>query len=276
MDDKERKRLEKEEAKKRKAAEKEARQLQRQKEKTARDLRREILKYARDEQFAPALAAALPLFWNDYYTLETADEMDMNEAFRFFDWFVYDYQHEDQPRLIEQFATEMQTEITVLQEELVSEWLTAPPSGVYYYDDFDGFSQQFKLRDFFSDEEMIVFSGAGTGRASQGDLIMARIVPVGERLEFSTVAAFIPQDEIEGLQARIDEAKTAAAETHPEESHEEFMRRKGSYLIVHHALAKAEEADRYPVTRLDPKRIDKAAQRAAKKVVKKVVRKRKK
>ena len=43
----------------------------------------------------------MPLYWNDFYTIESADEMDQNESLRFFDWFFFDYQHEDEPRLIQ-------------------------------------------------------------------------------------------------------------------------------------------------------------------------------
>lgn len=271
MDDKERKQLEKQAAKERKAAEKAAAEEQRNKEKTARELRRTILTYARDKvrepELAEAFATAISLFWNELYTLKTADEMDMNEAFRFFDWFVYDYQLPDGQRLIDHFVTEKHAEITAYQQEIVRDWRDAPPSTVYVYEDFDGFSQQFKLRGFFNDETYVVFSGAGSGRARQGDLIMARIVPVGQRLEFSTVAAYIPQAEIGDLRQTLTAAQQEG------ESQEAFMRRKGSYLLVHHAIAQSEANGRYPVARLDPKRLDKAAQRTVKKVVKKVRRK---
>ncbi|MDA0245717.1 MAG: hypothetical protein OT477_20075 [Chloroflexi bacterium] len=269
MDDK---KLAKQAEKERKAAEKAARDEQRQKEKTARDLRRTISSYTREQikepEMAQEFAKAVTQFWNGHYTIETADEMDMNEAFRFFDWFTFDYALPDGERLIERFATEMRDEITVYQQEILNEWLDAPASSVYIYEGFDGFSQQFKLRDFFNEEETyIVFSGAGSGRAKPEDLIMARLVPVGERLEFSTVAAYIPRAEVGDLMEQLTAAR------HEGEEHETFMRRAGNLIIVHHALAQAEANDRYPVVRLDPKRVDKAIQRTAKKVVMKVRRK---
>jgi hypothetical protein len=81
------------------------------------------------------------------------------------------------------------------------------------------------------------------------------------------VAAYIPRAEIGDLMAQL----TAARQE--DEDHETFMRRAGSLIVVHHALAQAEANDRYPVVRLDPKRVDKAIQRTAKKVVMKVRRK---
>ena len=266
------KQLAKQAEKERKAAEKAARDEQRQKEKTARELRRTIFNYVRDQikepELAQAFATAVAQFWNNHYTIETADEMDMNEAFRFFDWFTYDYTLPDNQRLIERFAHDMRDEITVYQQQILQDWLAAPASSVYIYEAFDGFNQQFKLRDFFDEQQSyVVFSGAGSGRAKPDDLIMARLVQVGERLEFGTVAAYIPHAEIGDLPAQLEAARQEG------EDHETFMRRAGSLIIVHHALAQAEVQERYPVARLDPKRVDKALQRTAKKVVKKVRRK---
>jgi hypothetical protein len=41
------------------------------------------MRFARDERFAAAFAAALPIYWNNYYELENADEMGQDEAMRF-------------------------------------------------------------------------------------------------------------------------------------------------------------------------------------------------
>lgn len=276
MDKKEQKRLEKEARKQKREAEKQARKEQKLREKTARDLRRLLLKYAREERFAERFATAVPLFWNELYTLETADEMDMNESFRFFDWYIYDYQPDDEPTILAQFAEEQKEEITVLQQELLQDWLDTPASTAYVYEAFDGFAQEFKLRDLFTDEELIAFSGAGTGRAMPNDLILTRVVPVGTRREFSTVAAYIPKGEIENLREDVLAAREAFLGENEGATHDDFMREKGTLMVVHHALAQSEAKDRYPVARLDPKRIDKAAQRAAKKVAKKVIKRRRK
>ena len=66
-----------------KKAEREAKKRQKKLTNAARDLRRKILRYCQDERFAPALAAGIPLYWDDFYTIENADEMDPNESFRF-------------------------------------------------------------------------------------------------------------------------------------------------------------------------------------------------
>lgn len=265
LDPKERKRLEKEAEKARKEAEKAAKQEQKQKEATSRELRRVILKYAQEEKFAPLLAQAVPMYWNNYYSSETADEMDMNESFRFFDWYMFDFTPADAPRLIEQFASDMKEEITVYQSEILEDWLKAPASGAYEFLDFDGFSQQFKLKEFVTGKELVVYTTAGMGNARKGDLLLIRPVQVGHRLEFSVLGAYIPQDEIGDLREKI----AAAQAEHPELDQETFMRQVGGLVIIHHALAQSEAKGRYPVARLNPLRLDTAMRHMAKQVAKK-------
>ena len=56
-----------------------------------RFLRRDLLKFARDERWATAVADAMPFYWNNHYDAQSAEQMSMPEALRFFDWFVFDY-----------------------------------------------------------------------------------------------------------------------------------------------------------------------------------------
>ncbi len=261
LTDKERKERKKQE----REAAKEAKRIQNQKEQTARELRRMLTRYAQKEAFAPALAQAIPLYWNGYYTIETADEMDANESFRFFDWFTYDYDLGDGQRLIDTFGAEMKEELTEYQEEMVAIWRQARPSGAYEFLDFDPFSQQFKLKEFFTGEELMVYTTAGTGHSTRGDLILARPIEVGNRLEFSTLGAYIPKAEIEGLAEHMATAKEAYLADHPEATDVEFLR-ANNHLLVHHAIAKAEEKERYPTARQNPRRIDTQLRGAAKKL----------
>ena len=87
-----------EERRRQKKEEREAKIQQRKFQNAARDLRRAMIKYCQDERFLSALADAVPIYWDDYYTIENADEMDPNESFRFFDWFFFDFEHEDGSR----------------------------------------------------------------------------------------------------------------------------------------------------------------------------------
>ena len=252
-----------------KKAEREAKKRQKKLTNAARDLRRKILRYCQDERFAPALAAGIPLYWDDFYTIENADEMDPNESFRFFDWLFYDFEYEGEPRLVERFLGDKREELNEWELELLESWQDTPAPSAFEYIDFDAFSNRFRLRDFFTGDEVTAISAAGSGEAHKGDLILARIVPVGDEMIFSTVGAYLPQDEIGDLPQKLEEAKVAYTADHPQASHNEFMRRH-SQMIIHHALAQSVDQGRFAVSRLDPPRVDKAVQRTVKKAAKKI------
>jgi SEC-C motif len=226
-------------------------------------LRRDFLKYARDERFSEAFAIALPLYWNNLYTLENAEEMSQNEAFRFFDWFIFDYQVEDQPRLFETYYKEKYNDLSTYQQQVLDSWMDAGAASAYALLDYEG--QMLHLQDFFTGEEYTVYEPGGHGVVEAGDLLLGRIVRIQDQLEFSAVVAYLPKDEIADLAEKMEAAKTAEAETPPEADHEAFLRRN-SHLIIHHALAQAKIQGRPPVAALDQNRADEVVRKATRQV----------
>jgi hypothetical protein len=247
------------------AADRAVEQQRREQVEAAQFLRRDLLKFARDERFHEPLAAALPLYWNNLYELTTADEMSANEAFRFFDWFIFDYQGGDQPRLFDVYRAEKQDDLATSQQNVLAAWGNVMPAAAYYLDGYEG--QTLQLRDFISDERYTVFEAGGHGDVKEGDLILARLVPVADHLEFSVVAAYIPQGEVADLAEKMASARAADAESHADADHADFLRRH-NHLFIHHALQQAELQQRPPVARLDPKRSDSLVRGAAQKIKK--------
>lgn len=223
-------------------------------------VRRDLLKFARKDEFSEDFAKAMSLYWNDLYTVDNAEEMSMPEAFRFFDWFMYDYQLADGRFLIQVYREEEYENLSTAQQALIDEWVNAPPASAYELTGYEG--QQLELRDYFTDETFTVFEAGGRGSVEVGEIILTRIVPVGDQLEFSTTAAYLPAEEIADLKEKMETAESAYKATHPDATHEEFMRNK-NYLLVHHALEQAQRVKRPPVARLDPDREDKKTQKLA-------------
>lgn len=245
------------------ASDKEAEKKQRQLAEAGRWLRRDFLKFAREERFAEAFAVGLPVYWNDFYTIDNAEEMSQNEAFRFLDWFVFDFQYQEQPRLITVYQDERHGDLSNDQQQVLELWLDAPPAAAYKLIDYEG--QNLQIRDFVSGEEFIVYEASGKGLANRGDLLLGRLVRIQDKLEFSTVAAYIPQDEIADLSDKLATARKADSEAHPDSNYSDFMRRRG-HLIIHHALEQAELKGRPPVSGSDPDRSDGLARKAAQRV----------
>ena len=200
--------------------------------------------------------------------------MDFTESLRFFDWFFFDFSDGEIERPYKLFLAEAGDTLDEKEQEVLNSWGDVFPPSAYEYLDYDGYSNRFKLRDYFTKEEFTALSTAGPGASKKSDLILTRLVPVGSEVVFSVVAAYIPEDEIEGLAERFEAAREKDQAENPEADYVDFFRRH-SHLIVHHALAKSVELGRFAVSRLDPTRLDKAVKRTAKQVAKKFKRKKK-
>jgi len=228
-----------------------------------RYLRRDLLKFARDDRFAEDFARALPLYWNDFYTVENAEEMSQAEALRFFDWFTFDYALADGSRLADTYRAERWDDLSSPQQAVLAGWLAAGPAGAYELAGYEG--QTLSLRDFVTGAAYEVYEPAGRGNVEPGEVVLARLVAVDDHLEFSVSAAYLPAAEITDLADKLAAAKAADAEANPVASPDDFMRRH-SHLLVHHALEQAQRQGRPPVARLDPDRPDKKTQKLARNV----------
>lgn len=213
-------------------------------------LRQDLLEFAQDERFAIPFARALPLYWDGYYDLETAEEMSENEALRFFDWFAFDYLPEgDEERVVDVYRREQWEDLSREQQQVLESWLRVAPAGAYTLRGYDG--QTLHLEDFLTGERHDVYEAGGRGQVGVGDVILARLQPVLGRLELGPGAAYLPQDEIADLREKLETARAEDMTEHPEATEEAFMRRR-NHLLIHHALEQARLKGRPPVSRLEP------------------------
>ncbi|MCB8967625.1 MAG: SEC-C domain-containing protein [Ardenticatenaceae bacterium] len=247
--------------------------IDQQKEKDKRDwiaaaqfLRRDLLKFARDERFAEAFAQALPLYWNELYTIDNAEEMSQDEALRYFDWFMFDYTLPDGSRPIDTYYADQREELSSVQQDVLDKWMAeASAAWAYTLTDYD--AEKLVLNDFMTGETFDVHEPGGRGAVEIGEVILSRLVPVYDHLEFSTTAAYLPAAEITNLAEKLAKAKQADGEAHPEATQLDFMRRN-NHLLIHHALEEAKVQGRPPVAALDPNRPDKAVQKVVHQVKK--------
>ena len=168
-------------------------------------LRQDMLKFAREAEYEEAFAAGLSHYWNGLYDIDTAAEMGESEALRFFDWFLFDYMYEDKPRLIETYKEVKGESLSEAQSELLDIWLEATPAGGYQLTGYDG--QTLHLKDYLTGEELDVFATNGRGNVDIGEIILARVLPMRDRKQFSTTAAYLPAAEITDVKEKFDAAK---------------------------------------------------------------------
>jgi hypothetical protein len=214
----------------------------------ARELRYELLKFAADERFAAEAGPAAELYWNGLYGADTLPLMSDSEAERFYDWFALDYTLPAAgARPAELYRRERGDDLPAAQRELLDRWLDAAPLGGY---ELVGYNRQtLQLKDVLSGEVLDLFEPAGSGNAPLGAILLGRPIPVQEHLEFFSLPAYIPPDEIADLADKL----AAARQEDSAENDAAFLRRH-NVLFIHHALEQAKQAGRPPVARLDPHR----------------------
>lgn len=208
-------------------------------------LTRDVIAFAREKRFASSFADGLKLFWNEHYTIETADGMDEDETLRFFDWFVFDYTPADRPRLLDVYAAEKASALKETERKQLEFWQAAKSSSAYRVDAIQ--ADQITLRDLFDDSTVVVRSEAGAKAADVGEVLLARMVQVKDDLRFSGSTPRLPAAVADELKTTIQKAFEEFRADKSETTWPEFQRQR-SYLLTHFALKQAEAEGRAPVS----------------------------
>lgn len=213
---------------------------------TARQsLSRAVIAFAREKRFAESFAKGLELFWAGHYTLETADQMDEDEAIRFFDWFVFDYTPADRPRLLDIYAAEQGDKRDEYEKKILASWQTAGPASAYLVRAIE--ADRLHLQDIFDDSMHIVTDEAGAREAGVGELLLAHLVTIRDELKFSGATVRLPAEAADELRATMQTAFEEYRVQNPTVGWTEFLRAH-SYLINRFGLKQAEKAGRPPVS----------------------------
>ena len=205
----------------------------------------DLLEFADAERFDDEIGPAAAHYWNEYYTADTLPLMSVSESERFLDWFLFDYALPSGGRLVERYRDEQGESMPAPRRELLDRWVAAGPMSGY---ELTGYERQtLRLKEMLSGKALDVFEPAGHGNAPLGAIILGRVVPVHDHLEFFSLPAYIPPEEIADLPARLTAAQAGDATDTAA-----FLRTHNT-LFIHHALEQAKLAGRPPVARLDPR-----------------------
>ncbi len=208
-------------------------------------LSRDVIAFARDKRFAESFAEGLRLFWNGHYTLETADQMNEDEAIRFFDWFTFDYSPPDRPRLLELYVAEKGATRNEYEQKILSTWQAAGPSSAYLVTAIEG--DKLYLQDLFDGSPHIVTSEAGAREGKVGEVLLAHLTVIRDALRFSGAAVRLPGKTADELRTMMNAAFEEYRVQQPESTWSEFLRAR-SYLLNHFGLKQAEKEGRAPVS----------------------------
>ena len=178
--------------------------------------------------------------------------MSEPESLRFFDWFTYDYEPEERPRLIELYQQEKEEMMDDHEGVLLKGWLAAEPSCAHELVDALGEGKRIlHLRNVLDDKVKTVTHSGGPGRAEIGDVLVVRLLPFRDELRMSGATGYLPAAEAVDLKSFIMDGWRDYQETNPELKWDLFLRQR-SYLFAHFELEAAKKAGRPPVARLDP------------------------
>lgn len=200
-------------------------------------LRREFIEFAREERFAEAFAEGLQLFWDGRYTVQTAHQMNEDEALRFFDWFVMDQAAAGGQRLLDVYAAEKAAELDERERELLAALQAERPAGAYAVTAID--RPRLQLRDVFTGAETWIEDAFAAREIEIGDVLLARVLPVGELRRAAGGAARLPAGEAGGLLPEMTHARDEYVAEHPESGWDDFLRARG-YMLTHYAMRQAE------------------------------------
>jgi hypothetical protein len=207
-------------------------------------LTRDVIAFARESRFAQSFADGLKLFWNEHYTVETADSMSEDETLRFFDWFVFDYAPADRARLLDVYAVEKGAELKEVEAKQLAYWQAAKPGSAFRAESVEG--NKITLRDLFDDSTVVATSEAGAKATALGEILLARLVQVHNDLRFSGTTVRLPGSCASELKDVLQKAFQEYRAEKPEVNWADFMRTRG-YLMGHFAMKQAEVEGRPPV-----------------------------
>ncbi len=204
----------------------------------------DIIAFAREPRFAQSFADGLKLFWNNHYTIETADSMSEDESLRFLDWFVFDYAPADRPRLLDVYTQEKGADLAEFEGKQLAYWQAARAGSAFRVESAEG--DRITLRDLFDDSTVVVTSEAGARVALSGEILLARLVQVQDNLRFSGTTIRLPESLSGELKTTMEQAFQEFQTERPGAAWQDFLRARG-YLMGHLAMRQAEAEGRPPV-----------------------------
>lgn len=236
-------------------------------EHAARDMRIALVGYAKERVFIKDLAAGLGLFWQDRYTAETIQMMNVDESLRFFDWFAHDYRMQfldpDAPeqgkRLIEIYRLQVSDALNDKETAILDGWIDSLPGSAFLLQETRAEQGMVVLQDLFlPDRTLTVNDTAAASAGEVGQILLARPLPERDLIRLSGATVLLPADQEQPLREYVAQAvqeylgEGAESAEEPDAERWTAFLRDRAYLLTHYALTWAEEQGRPAISADDP------------------------
>jgi hypothetical protein len=189
------------------------------------------------------IPAAFERFWNGKYDAAQLGELDDAEARgaeRFLAWFAFDYPLEDGRTLVERLAAG-EGELTLNEDEtrLLEAWPATRLRPYVAESVLKG--QGMRVRDLLDDSIYEVEDHAASRRVLPGEVLIAHLLPAGERYYVGGAAAHLTDDTREKLREFADLHLEAFIRDHPGADWADLLRAR-SEVLNHFVMALPVEA----------------------------------
>jgi hypothetical protein len=194
-------------------------------------------------QLPEAIAPAFTRFWNGKYDATQLDELDDHEelgAERFLTWFAFDYPLDDGRTLVERLAAgEGALELNDDEKQLLEAWPGTRLRPYVAEEVLKG--QGMRVRDLLDETVYEVEDHAASRRIEPGEVLIAHLLPAGERFYVGGAAAHLTEDTREKLREFADLHLEAFARDQPGADWADLVRAR-SDVLNHFVMALPVEA----------------------------------
>jgi hypothetical protein len=190
------------------------------------------------EPFAAEMPPALDRFWNGAHAVADVQELDQLEdrgAERFLTWFVFDAANDAGQTPIERLiADPAAVELTEAEAQVLGQWSSVRLQPYEVTGIRKGFGLE--LRTLFGDETIELEDHKASRRVEPGDVIIAHVVPAGDRQYINGAAAHLTPDTVVKLHEFADAHLVDLQREQPDATHADLIRAR-SYIFNHFVMA---------------------------------------
>ncbi len=190
------------------------------------------------EPFAAEIPAALQRFWNGAHEVtevQALDQLEDRGSERFLTWFLFDAVNETgQTPLARLRAEPASLDLTEAEQQVLPTWNNVRLQPYEVTGIRKGFGLE--LRALFGDESLELEDHQAARRVEIGDVIIAHVIPAGDRNYITGAAAHLTPDTVVKLREFADAHLVDLQREQPDATHADLIRLR-SYIFNHFVMA---------------------------------------
>lgn len=190
------------------------------------------------DRFAAEMPRALDRFWNGAHQVADVQELDRREdrgSERFLTWFVFDAVNDAGQTPIERLIADPEgLELTDAEAQVLQSWGNVRLQPYEVLAIRKGFGLE--LRTLFGDHTLELEDHKASRRVEAGDVLIAHVIPAGDRQYITGAAAHLTPDTVVKLREFAEAHLIDLQREQPDATHADLVRSR-SYIFNHFVMA---------------------------------------